>query len=573
MKLTLNLLLLLLLGLPITVNAELPSQVEQDFSVISGYVVMSVSDEYVVDLDDRDHLNEGDILTVVAPGKKIYHPVTQEVIGSVDVPLGFLQVTRIYSGYSYAKPITEGLVPKNGAPLRRFEQVPARFVDHKGDGGMLADQLMMNLPQLKWLDEGKNNQALVTFMLTENALEVTFGEGTSLHRYEVTEDQQVIAPAAAAPRPFVATRTKPKGGLLQQTANSLLTSLNIEDENYFEEMDAAIVRQKSGKLKGVWIGPNIDGSPSGVAVADLDKDGSLETAIVLDNKLLIARIRGEEYEQLAELTLPSRGQILSIDALDLNGDGEVALYLSAVSGFEPVSFVVEFRSGSYEVVIDNIRWFLRAVEFPGSTGRVLIGQMMSRGEQPFTGKIFRVERKGNTLIKGEDLNLPDQLNVFSFVPFVDSQGKTNYAHLTMGDYLKVIDSDGTDLWESADYFGGSESCFVNRAELKNDLLSPTCMRPRIVKTPEDEFLIVQNDGQRILERYKKFKKSRIVSLSWNGFVMGENWRTASQLGYLADFSLADADNDGNVELVLAILFKHEGVTAPARSSLVTYDLK
>ncbi len=67
------------------------------------YVVMPVNDEYIVDLDDRNNLNIGDILTVVAPGKRILHPETGKVIGSIDNVLGFLQVTRIYSGYSLSR--------------------------------------------------------------------------------------------------------------------------------------------------------------------------------------------------------------------------------------------------------------------------------------------------------------------------------------------------------------------------------------------------------------------------------------------------------------------------------------
>ena len=55
--------------------------------------------------------------------------------------------------------------------------------------------------------------------------------------------------------------------------------------------------------------------------------------------------------------------------------------------------------------------------------------------------------------------------------------------------------------------------------------------------------------------------------------MTENWQTASQQGYLGDFTLADADNDGSAELVMAIKFMHGGLTEAARASIVIYELE
>ncbi|MDH4026660.1 MAG: hypothetical protein OEU57_14755, partial [Desulfuromonadales bacterium] len=58
-------LLLILFCSPLNALAELPEDVAADFSVLSGIVVMPINDEYIVDLDDRNNLNIGDILTVV----------------------------------------------------------------------------------------------------------------------------------------------------------------------------------------------------------------------------------------------------------------------------------------------------------------------------------------------------------------------------------------------------------------------------------------------------------------------------------------------------------------------------
>jgi hypothetical protein len=95
----------------------------------------------------------------------------------------------------------------------------------------------------------------------------------------------------------------------------------------------------------------------------------------------------------------------------------------------------------------------------------------------------------------------------------------------------------------------------------------------MVKTSGNEILAVQNDGQRMTANFREFKNSRIVSLAWNGFALVEQWQTAAQRGYLADFALADADNDGTDELVMAVKFKHKGMIDEARSAVVIYELE
>ena len=76
-----------------------------------------------------------------------------------------------------------------------------------------------------------------------------------------------------------------------------------------------------------------------------------------------------------------------------------------------------------------------------------------------------------------------------------------------------------------------------------------------------------------MQRYRKFKQSRLVSMLWNGFAMTESWRTANQQGYLGDYALADADNDGTSELAMAVKFKHKGFIDKPRSSIVIFDMR
>lgn len=569
------LILVVFLLSPMSVRAELSDELEADFSIVEGIVVMPVNGEYIVTLEDQANLHIGDILAVVNPGKKVFHPQTREIIGTIDEVAGYLEVTRILSGYAYARAVTEGLRPGDGAPVKRFEQVPALMRDETAAGSALAKQIKAELPQFMWLHEGDDAAVLVRVTLTEDFLEFKNAQGIILHKYKITEEQLLVGAAGTAQPSIVAPKTGPEKGFLQQMADSVMELIDETPEEQFAEIDEAILRKREIDRQGLWMGPNLAGHPSGLAVADLDGDGLQEVAVALDKKILIARITDGKFNEVAEVEFPSILQVLGVDALDLDGNGISELYVSALvrAKFRPSSFVVEFDGSSYDITIDGLRWLQRAVVLPGEDAPSLAGQRTGNSEDVFSGPVFRVIYEDGTLNEGTPVSLPDQLNVLNFSSFMNDNNEINYLSLTKGDYLQVISDAGEVLWTSGQYFGGSEECFYLEEQKRDEVTIPTCVPPRILTLPGNEMVVAQNDGQRIVQRFRRFNKSRVVSLNWSGFAMLENWRTATQQGYLGDFEYADADNDGEKELVMAVKFQHKGLTVESRSSIVINELK
>jgi len=72
--------------------------------------------------------------------------------------------------------------------------------------------------------------------------------------------------------------------------------------------------------------------------------------------------------------------------------------------------------------------------------------------------------------------------------------------------------------------------------------------------------------------YRNFDKSRVLALRWSGFAPQEIWRTADQAGSLGDYTLADADNDGDIELVMAMKFNKGTILQKSRSTIAIYEL-
>lgn len=570
MNLIVRLSLLLLLCFPCSSLAEIPEQLKNDFAPVSGTIIMPIGEEYLVDLDASVNLQEGDILTLVMSGEKVIHPDTKEVLGILDLARGYLQVTQVKSGYSYVKLLSTEVTPKKGDRVKRFDLTPTRF-ETTLPVKNLEEELKLALPHLNWLSHIDKTNPELFFLLEENSLKITNAAGAELKTYKYS-DGKLSAPMAG----IYQTDTFQLGGtaqknksLLNQAVNRVGSSIGLGTKDKRLENPGIIQGQQ---LKdGTFVGPNLKGNPVGIAVADYDGDGLLETAVAMKNHLQILRMTDGKMVPVAIVDFPNGVHLLSLDTADLDADGIPELYLSANVDTKLSSQVVEFTQGNYQSTISRIPWFFRSVDLP-QEGHTLIAQTMGDYEKPFSGRPFRVIRTNNKLTQGTELPLPAKLNLFSFTTLKGNSNDLLYAYVSMGDYLHVITPGGSTIWESGDHFGGSDVYFHNIKESNTELLHPIYTQQRLLTLPSGEILAAQNEGPRTLDHYRNFDKSRVVALKWDGFSLRESWETAKQQGYLADFTLADADNDGQNELVMAVKFKHRNLLQKGRSSVVIYEL-
>lgn len=195
----------IIIGGKIAVQAAVVDDIAKNFAPISGYVVMREGDEYIIDLDDSRGIATGDIFSVIAPGKKIVHPVTRKVLGILEEVKGILKVTRIKKGFSFARPVGKPKNIKRGDPIRRYGNLPATFWDYTGKGQSFFIQLQQTLPDLKWLDYKKAQSSRprqpaansetrnsLTFILTGSGVEV--------------RDPQFLVIRSYGPPPFLSKR-------------------------------------------------------------------------------------------------------------------------------------------------------------------------------------------------------------------------------------------------------------------------------------------------------------------------------------------------------------------------------
>ena len=205
-------------------EAVVVADVADDFKPVSGYIIMRTDGEYIIDLDTSKGILTGDLFSVVRPGKKIIHPVSGKVLGTLTDVKGILKVTRLEKGYSYARILGKAKEIKRGDSIRRYDNIPALFWDYSGKGESFFLQLRDALPNLKWQDyaaaqtvkpkvpaaSGVDGPTMF-FILKLTGLEVRDSEFQIIHNYESSKSQPPAA-ALGAMAPYGAKKQIDKTG-------------------------------------------------------------------------------------------------------------------------------------------------------------------------------------------------------------------------------------------------------------------------------------------------------------------------------------------------------------------------
>ena len=165
--------------------------------------------------------------------------------------------------------------------------------------------------------------------------------------------------------------------------------------------------------------------------------------------------------------------------------------------------------------------------------------------------------------------------------------------LDESDYLYIVDKTNKSLaslssigftseeliWRSEDVYGGSNNYIANidknnpdEPRAKSAYVNLRILTADTNNNGKKEIIIVKNISPvgRLFKDYRLFTASEIYNLEWDGLGMVENWRTKKINGYVADYSLKDVDNDGQPEIVLALV-QSVGVALRDRSVIVIYE--
>jgi hypothetical protein len=441
-------------GIWLTADAAVIDDIAEDFKPLSGYVVMASEGEYIIDLDADQGVAMGDIFSVVTPGRKIVHPVTGKVLGTLEDVRGMLKVIRLKSGFSFARPIGPVNNIERGNPIRRYEHMSALFWDYSGKGKSFFTQLQQSLPALKWQNyetaqdsrppqpspPAQDSDALI-FILNDEGIEVRDPEFYVIRSYDLPQTLARIsgAPAAAQKKGPVAAPVPAPAASVKAEMYSSVPKDGLRFKPEFERAETI-------------------GRTSNFSV--------MADFITYDNQLLMASTNGVEIEiytvtdtisPLAQGAPGYPGQVLSLKWWQPSENGP--LYLAVVSWADKAlnAGIFTLKGKKLTPTVERIPRILGAFDLDGDKRPETLLSQRFDSENFFGGNIRQLK-----LINGRveyvkfSKPLPRRFTVLGSL-FADLTGDGQTETAFIRNRILYIYNGKTLLYRSPKHMGGSLS--------------------------------------------------------------------------------------------------------------------
>jgi hypothetical protein len=322
---------------------------------------------------------------------------------------------------------------------------------------------------------------------------------------------------------------------------------------------------------------------NGLDVGDVDGDGKNELVMIDDTTTYVYKWDGRGLIRFREIKGQWTPSYVWVSVADLDKNGKAEIYLSNPASQTMASEVLEWDGRDFKPILDKQPWFLRVVDIPGEGKRVLGQKRVPNGG--YRRGVYVLKRQGDRFVSEKRLALPKFANVHNFAlgDLSGGGGEPLTVLLTSYDYLTVF-SGGAMQWKSDDYYGGALTYVEDKVDTTDrdvDTGAYHFLPSPIYLTDVDgdgkkEVMICQNYSRtrRLFSHLREFASGKLHFLDWDEVGLTEKYTTRKMTGPIVGYKVADLDNDGLDELVIASLTKEAiAVVQKPRSKLVVYDLK
>ncbi len=204
----------------------------------------------------------------------------------------------------------------------------------------------------------------------------------------------------------------------------------------------------------MWRSEDLDILGIGMGVGDLDGDGNNEVVIISPSTVYVYRVTQGRLDLVTEYSAGSL-ELKSVDVAKIRKQGPCRIYITAQNRGTVASFVLELRNRALEPVIQDVRYYLRVINYP-TRGPILLGQRkgMSR---IYEGPVFRVNDKGTELEEAGRFGVPLKIPIFGFaIGDLDGTRTPLIAMYDKSDHLRVYGPHGKRMYVSKEFYGSSD---------------------------------------------------------------------------------------------------------------------
>jgi len=336
-------------------------------------------------------------------------------------------------------------------------------------------------------------------------------------------------------------------------------------------------RSKSAQF---WSSRNIKHRIIGIAIGDIDNDGNPETIILSEHAVEAYRFDNKRFLKVKILAEHHLDNFIGVDVADINANGTPEIFVTSLNPHKNMvsSFVLEFDGQNYTEIVRNSRWHFRVIDHP-LRGKILLGQR-HEGSDPFSGQVYEMVWENSGYVPANKIMHGQRTNVmgFAYGNAVNEDVDVAVAYDNL-DYLQIFSPTGKERWKDGEHSGGGAEYFVISEGSAGDFADKAYYPARILIRDitgdgKNEVITVKNHRLSELLSYRKFTHGEVEIRSWNGIGLSVLWRTRKLKGYFSDFAIGDFDNDGNEELVAALVIEPGLIAMKSpRSKVIAYELQ
>jgi hypothetical protein len=333
---------------------------------------------------------------------------------------------------------------------------------------------------------------------------------------------------------------------------------------------------------GFWRSGYINESLVGLAVTDIDRDGKNEVIYATEKNIFVTRFNGGALAQLAKYSVPATQRLVSVDVLDVDGDGRMEIIASAQDeNNAPIGLILKFNDGAPTPLAQRLPWYLRVVG--QGNNRFLAGQKAApNGAKVFSGSIMKLAYNGSGLTSQGPVGLPDFVNLFNFAigPLGESGALPLTAAIKFPSEHIFLYENKNRAWESREEYGGTmvylaPQNYKGAGDRKREFLPTRLIIADIDGDGRNELLAAKNDrgGVPFMSNQRAFTSGVIQAFKYVNMSLSPFFRTRTLPGPAVDFQLVDFNNNGTLDLVVAVVTEQKsGLMQEGRSIIVAYEL-
>ncbi|SKA84282.1 FG-GAP repeat domain-containing protein [Desulfobaculum bizertense] len=348
---------------------------------------------------------------------------------------------------------------------------------------------------------------------------------------------------------------------------------------------------------GRWRSPRLPFTGQGMIVGDPDGDGQNEVLFIDKHDIYVYRWDNARLQLIDHYEGSRRVELLNVNLIDLDRSGKQTIAVSGIiahnlddamsrnSPNQASSLMLTFENGKLKVQEDGLKFFMNVVKVPPTFQPVLLAQKAGR-LRIFDSPVHELIRMSGKFQLGKRVSLPEKANVFNVTFVTDDDDAYKLLLVNSSDNIEVYTPRNELIATTLDQFAGSQLGFVIPDTMRGfgtsaDQYTNMYYIPlRLVTTDLNsdgkmEVLVNKNISvaAQFFERYRFFPNGEIHSLFWDGVGMSLSWKTRRIKGTVCDYGLADIDNDGTMDLYVALnTYPGDSGFGKRRAMIVSYRL-